>query len=158
MRDTLEIERRYLADPGALPPLPPGTPMEQSYLGFDPVVRVRLQGERAFLTVKGPGLVARREVELEIPVPAARALAELRVEGTAVIRKTRHELPHGGRTWEVDVYLPPLDGLVLVEVELGAADEAPEPPPWAGPEVTEDPRYTNAALARLGTPSVPTAP
>lgn len=150
MKDGLEIERRYLADASDLPPLAPGVSLEQAYLGFDPVVRVRLEGERAFLTVKGRGLLVRREVEIEIPSPAARALVQLRAEGTAVIRKIRHELPHGGRTWEVDVYLPPLQGLVLLEVELDSSEDAPEPPAWAGREVTEDPRYTNANLARVG--------
>ncbi len=149
MRDATEIEQRYLVGPEALPPLPPGSLLEQCYLGFEPVVRVRLEGGRAWLTVKGPGLRERREVEVEIPPEAARALAELRVRGTGVIRKTRHRLPWGGRTWEVDVYLAPLEGLVIAEVELADRGEVPAPPPWVGRDVTEDPFYTNASLARL---------
>ena len=41
-------------------------------------------------------------------------------------------------------------GLVVVEVELDTEDEAIVLPDWLGEwyEVTSDPRYTNAALAR----------
>jgi adenylate cyclase len=37
---------------------------------------------------------------------------------------------------------------VLAEIELAREDEPFERPPWLGPEVSEDPRYFNASLAR----------
>jgi adenylate cyclase len=36
----------------------------------------------------------------------------------------------------------------MAEVELGSEDEIFEVPEWAGDEVTGDPRYYNANLAR----------
>jgi adenylate cyclase len=36
----------------------------------------------------------------------------------------------------------------MAEVELAAEDEAFEMPPWAGEEVSDDPRYLNVNLAR----------
>lgn len=50
--------------------------------------------------------------------------------------------------WEVDVFGGANEGLVLAEIELRAPDQQIELPPWVGAEVTDDPRYTNAALAR----------
>jgi hypothetical protein len=39
-------------------------------------------------------------------------------------------------------------GLVLAEVELERADQPVSLPPWAGLEVTDDPRYYNVNLAK----------
>ena len=68
------------------------------------------------------------------------------------IRKTRHLVQHGSQVLEIDVFdVPP--GLVLVEVELQHDDEAVELPGWLGEwrEVTDDPVFGNANLARPGT-------
>ena len=47
-----------------------------------------------------------------------------------------------------------LAGRQLVEVEFESIDAATafDPPDWFGTEVTENPRYTNSSLARLGWP------
>ncbi len=68
---------------------------------------------------------------------------------TRAVRKTRYVVPHGGQALEIDVFDAPA-GLVVVEVELGSEDEAVELPAWLGEwrEVTGDPRYFNASLAR----------
>ncbi len=146
-----EIERKFLVRAEALPSLPRGVRIEQAYLGFEPVVRVRVEeGERAALTVKGRGLARRREVEVSIPVEAAYALMELRVSGTCIIVKTRHHVLHGGRIWEIDVFHGCLQGLVLAEVELSGRSESVDLPPWAAREVTNDPSFQNANLARTG--------
>jgi adenylate cyclase len=52
----------------------------------------------------------------------------------------------------VDVFEGPLDGLVIAEVELPRPDHPLDLPPWAGSEVTDDPRYANAALASTAAP------
>lgn len=154
MRDAVEIERKFLVRAEALPPLGRGERLSQAYLGFEPTVRVRLGEEKgaetAWLTVKGPGLRSRREVETELEPAAARALLELRAPGTAVVVKTRHRLVWAGRTWELDLFEGELAGLALAEVELPDAQAPVERPPWAGAEVTDDPRYQNANLARSG--------
>jgi adenylate cyclase len=66
--------------------------------------------------------------------------------------KTRHDVPHGGLVWEVDVFEGPLAGLVIAEVELPHPGHPLDLPSWAGREVTEDPRYANAALASAAAP------
>ena len=146
-----ETERKFLVRADALPPLPRGVRIEQAYLGFEPVVRVRVEdGERAVLTVKGRGLARRREVEVSIPQEAARVLMELRVPKTCLIVKTRHHVLYGGRIWEIDVFHGCLQGLVLAEVELSGRGECVDLPPWVAREVTDDPSFQNANLARTG--------
>jgi adenylate cyclase len=145
-----EIERKFLlrseawrADAGA------GTPYQQGYLSTDKArtVRVRLAGSRGFLTVKGPTAGATRdEFEYEIPEADARAMIERLCERLVV--KTRHLVAHRGHTWEIDVFHGANEGLVVAEIELASEDEEFARPEWAGAEVTHDPRYFNANLAR----------
>ncbi|MBL6076581.1 CYTH domain-containing protein [Belnapia sp. T18] len=144
-----EIERKFLvtseawrADAGQ------GTRLRQGYLHTGtPVVRIRQAGELAFLTIKGPGLLARAEYEYPIPPEDAEAmLASLCPP--PIIDKTRHRLTQDGLTWEIDEFAGHLAGLVLAEIELVSADQAFTRPGWLGAEVTDDPRYQNAALSR----------
>jgi CYTH domain-containing protein len=69
---------------------------------------------------------------------------------SARVRKVRHVLADGARTWEIDVFLD--RDLVLAEVELGHLDEAVVLPAWLAPyverDVTGEPAYFNAVLAR----------
>lgn len=63
--------------------------------------------------------------------------------------KVRTLVPWGALVLAVDVFGGDLAGLVLAEVDLGAAGELPtEPPPvrWLR-EVTDDPRYDGGSLA-----------
>ncbi|WP_237217041.1 CYTH domain-containing protein [Falsiroseomonas oryziterrae] len=150
----IEIERKFLVASEAWRAAVrgPGTPMRQGYLaagGPDlPSVRVRLAGAEAMLTVKGPG--AKVRAEFEYPVPVADAERMLTLSPLAVLSKTRWEIEHEGHIWTVDEFDAPaaLKGLVLAEVELDAEEVDPPLPPWVGAEVTHDPRFTNAALAR----------
>ena len=109
-------------------------------------VRVRIQGDAAFLNLKSRELGrTRQEFDYPIPVEDARALLALCVGG--VIDKRRHLVRHGGHLWEVDEFLGDNAGLVVAEIELDNADEAFDMPDWAGREVTEEARYYNLALA-----------
>jgi adenylate cyclase len=109
-------------------------------------VRVRLQGEAAYLNLKSRSLGhTRQEFDYPIPVADARALLALCVGG--VIDKRRHLVRHAGHLWEVDEFLGDNAGLVVAEIELGSADEAFVKPPWLGREATDAPRYYNLALA-----------
>jgi CYTH domain-containing protein len=149
----IEIERKFLVADGAWRTLArgPGTPIRQGYLAAGgpglPSLRIRRAGEAAFLTVKGPGGRVRAEFEYAIPVADAEQM--LALSPLAILAKTRWEVEHAGHLWTVDEFHAPeaLRGLVLAEVELASEAVDPPLPPWLGAEVTEDPRYTNAALA-----------
>lgn len=109
-------------------------------------VRIRIQGDTAFLNLKSRELGAtRQEFDYAIPVADARALLVLCVGG--VIDKRRHYVKHEGHLWEVDEFLGDNAGLVVAEIELDRADEAFVKPAWAGKQVTDAARYYNLALA-----------
>jgi adenylate cyclase len=125
--------------------------MRQGYLTSDPVrtVRVRIEGERAVITIKSKSTGATRgEWEYEIPVPDAAELLERLCE-QPLVEKVRHRIGYKGHTWEVDEFQGENAGLVVAEIELGSEDEAFEKPDWIGQEVTGDPRYYNSSLIRL---------
>ena len=147
----VEIERKFLlANEGWRGQGHP-TLMRQGYLVADPVrtVRVRIEGERAVITIKGKSTGASRgEWEYEIPVPDATELLDGLCEQPQV-EKIRHRIAHAGHTWEVDEFLGLNAGLVVAEIELGAEDEAFEKPDWIGAEVTGDKRYYNSSLIRM---------
>jgi adenylate cyclase len=145
-----EIERKFLLRTDAWrTSAGAGTPYQQGYLSTDKArtVRVRLAGARGYLTVKGPTLGATRdEFEYEIPEADARAMIERLCE--RIVVKTRHRVAHEGHTWEIDEFHGENAGLLVAEIELRAEDEAFARPDWLGAEVTDDPRYFNANLAR----------
>ncbi len=64
----------------------------------------------------------------------------------AVLRKTRVSVPPLG----VDIFEPPLHGLVLAEAEFATDEEAFgfRPPDEVVAEVTDDPRFSGGRLAR----------
>jgi len=151
MAHQTEIERKFLVDPAALPPLPPGARLVQGYLALSPTIRVRTEDlnghRRGYLNIKGEGLVGREEFEYVIPFEEAEAL--LRLATGSLVSKTRHTFPAGAGDlkWEVDLFDGLNEGLAVAEIELPAAD-APFPRPgWLGEDVTEDPAYKNVALA-----------
>lgn len=148
----VEIERKFLVEGDAWRAGVTGQRhIRQAYLSRESgaSVRIRLIDEReAKLTVKSAGGVLTR-AEFEYPIPIEDALAMLELRTGCILDKTRHFVPAGnGRTWEVDVFAGSHEGLVLAEIELEAADETVALPPWIGREVTDDPRYANAALAQ----------
>jgi len=146
----VEIERKFLVDPDRLPPLPAPIVIKQGYIPADnATVRVRLQNDEAFLTLKGKasGLV---RSEFEYAVPAADALAMLtELCAPPLIEKKRYELLHDGHLWELDIFEGENAGLLLAEIELESETESFSLPPWADREVTEDKRYYNANLRTL---------
>lgn len=151
-----EIERKFLVTSDAWRSAADGgARIRQAYLsqGGTCIVRVRTSDDReAVLTIKstGPGVV-RDEFEYAIPIEDARELLELRTG--EVIEKRRHLVRTGGQVWQVDVFAGAHAGLVLAEIELPQAADAPfERPPWLGAEVTDDPRYYNNRLAATGSP------
>jgi adenylate cyclase len=123
----------------------------QGYLSSNPkrTVRVRIKGEKGFLTVKGAtneSGVSRFEWEKEISVQEAEELLKICEPG--VIDKIRHEIKSGNHTFEVDEFLGTNLGLVVAEIELLYEDEPFSKPDWLGAEVTGDNRYYNSMLSQ----------
>lgn len=111
-------------------------------------VRVRLEQDRAWLTVKGPKVgIGRAEFDYGIPVADAEEMLRSCCDGPP-IEKTRFLVPHAGLTWEVDVHEGALEGLVLAEVELEHEHQPLVLPGWVGEEVTGDPRYQKRNLLK----------
>lgn len=147
----LEIERKFLVDGVYEFDIVVSTRITQGYLTATPerTVRIRRAGDRAFLTIKGAlNATGMTRSEWEYEIPAADAEEMLLLCTSGLIDKTRHTTPYGDHVFEVDEFHGANAGLVLAEVELEDEAEAFRVPPWLGREVTGDPRYYNAMLAR----------
>ena len=147
----LEIERKFRVADLSCTDGRSGLRMRQAYLDGSPALtlRVRIGGDRAWLTIKGPTVGITRS-EYEYPIPVADAEAMIHEFATdPVIDKTRYEIDHAGLCWEVDVFHGDNAGLVTAEVELTAENQVVELPPWLGREITDDRRYANSHLAAV---------
>lgn len=147
----LEIERKFLVlDDRFKKEAVRSVRIRQGYIAHDSgrTVRVRIAGDKGYLTIKGPSLddISRQEWEREIPLQDAEDLFPLCKPGA--IDKTRYiiPVPDTGRKWEVDEFYGNNEGLVMAEIELGAPEEPFDKPDWLGEEVTGDRRYYNAQL------------
>jgi adenylate cyclase len=144
-----EIERKFLVtDDTWRAEVRSSRRLRQGYLAIDGKtnVRVRTDADRAWLTVKGAGEgISRAEFEYEIPVADAEGLLGLCRH--RIIDKTRHLVPAGQHTWEIDEFAGANAGLIVAEIELREESDAFARPAWLGEEVTTDPRYLNASLA-----------
>lgn len=128
----------------------PGTVFRQGYLSTvkERTVRVRIAGDKAFLTIKGlPQGIARSEFEYEIPLPDAEAMLDELCE-RPFIEKTRYRIEHAGLIWEIDEFTGANTGLIVAEVELDGEHQPVELPGWVGEEVSDDRRYSNSNLVR----------
>ena len=144
----VEIERKFLVINEDWRTQGEPVLLRQGYLSSHPerVVRVRIEGDRAVMTIKSKNTGASRG-EWEYPLPmedAAEFLDKLCEQ--PIIEKYRRRIPFGGFTWEVDEFLGVNAGLVVAEIELPSEDTQFDKPDWAGEEVTHDRRYYNSAL------------
>lgn len=148
----IEIERKFLVTSTAfLDEFHTKNRIIQGYLSSVPerTVRVRIKGEKGFLTIKGKSSdsgMSRLEWEKEIALEEAEQLLLLCEAG--VIDKIRYEIPVGKHLYEVDVFSGENEGLILAEIELQSENETFEKPNWLGMEVTNDTRYYNAYLSQ----------
>lgn len=143
-----EIERKFLVANEGWQGEAEGVPFRQGYLSTDPErsVRVRIEGERANIAIKGKSVgPVRAEFEYEIPLTEATEMLDTLCK-RPLIEKQRYTFFFGAHRWEIDVFAGDNAGLVVAEVELQDEHEAFEKPDWAGQEVTEDPRYFNVNL------------
>jgi CYTH domain-containing protein len=147
----IEIERKFLVHPSLLEfdRYAPRS-IEQGYLqddnGFTTRVRV-IDGEQAFLTLKGPRLGKHGCSEFEYPIPLADARELLSQCASRIVRKDRYEVAQGRHVWHVDVFKGSLKGLHTAEVELDHDDEDFARPRWLGREVTAYRQFKNKSLA-----------
>jgi adenylate cyclase len=146
-----EIERKFLVKGDFKSSARKSTRVIQGYLCSAPerAVRVRIKGDKGFLTIKGIGNksgTSRYEWEREIPVSEAGELMKICEPG--VIDKTRYEVEYGRHTFEVDEFSGENNGLVIAEVELESESEVFEKPDWLGDEVTGDVKYYNVMLMK----------
>ena len=147
----IEIERKFLIKSDAYKKEATSVKrIVQGFLNTHPkrTVRVRIKGNKGFLTIKGISNEAgtsRFEWEQEIEVSEAEALLQLCEE--TVIEKTRYEIPNGGFIFEVDEFLNENEGLVIAEIELENENDPFEHPKWLGEEVTGQLKYYNSLLS-----------
>lgn len=144
-----EIERKFLVKDDFIGQAGESILIIQAYLSLDKerTVRIRIQNEQAFLTIKGKSNVSglsRYEWEKEIDQSEAKELLKLAIGSS--IEKIRYRIPVGNHVFEVDVFSGENEGLVLAEVELQSEAEVFEKPEWLGKEVSGDPRYYNSNL------------
>jgi CYTH domain-containing protein len=149
----IERERRFLL--ASLPPTSPVTVRRRITDRYLPGTRLRLRRvdhsngaacEFKFtqkVPADRPGPVRGLITNTYLSPTEYELLASIPAE---VLSKTRFSLP----PLSIDVFDPPLHGLVLAEVEFTADHEATSfpPPPVAIAEVTDDFRFTGGNLAR----------
>jgi len=148
----LEIERKFLVkSDGFKQKASSQTRIVQGFLNTDPdrTVRVRIRGDKGFLTVKGASNTSgttRFEWETEITASEATNLIDLCEAG--ILEKVRFEVPFRNHLFEVDEFLGENKGLIIAEVELKHEDERFDKPDWLGEEVTGQVKYYNSQLSK----------
>jgi CYTH domain-containing protein/predicted ATPase len=156
----LEIEKKFLIEASSLSSLPLHASrvlIEQIYFpeteeGIEERIRRRSQGAhsvcyRTRKRVVGAGV--REEREWQVPLHEF-THGFRSVKGGGFIRKYRWCFLHEGQYFEVDDFSPMReDGLCIAEIELTDQESQVRMPPWMNviKEVTDDPRYSNRALA-----------
>ena len=144
----IEIERKFLLKNDLWRKNAVGIHYAQGYLNNagENTFRIRIAGEKAFLTIKSRSKgISRQEFEYEIPPEDAGEL--LKLSQSPIIEKIRYKIEYAGKWWEVDEFLGKNKGLYIAEIELDSEDEPFEKPEWIGKEVSGDKRYYNSYLA-----------
>jgi len=154
-QSSVEVERKWLVED--LPALAKheGKDVIQGYIAIaadGTEVRLRQTDGKFFQTVKSAGGLVRDEIEIDLMQDQFEAL--WRATAGRRLKKTRYTWHWEKKKVEIDVYHDSLAGLMVAEVEFTSASESARfvPPPWFGPEVTEDKRYKNVTLAMHGRP------
>lgn len=148
-----EIERKFLVCDNSYKSLAYGKKrIKQGYICSERgrTVRVRIQDNDGFLTIKGPSDttgMSRYEWERLLPLQEAEELMKLCEPG--MIDKTRYLVQVGKHVFEVDEFYGENEGLVVAEVELASEDEIFERPAFLGKEVTGQVKYYNSFLMRF---------
>jgi len=148
----IEIERKFLVTSNSYQQEAHSKiRISQGFLNTHPerTVRIRIKGERGYITVKGKSNAAgtsRYEWEKEIPVTEASQLLSLCEKD--IIEKDRFEIKIDAFTFEVDEFYGANKGLIIAEIELSDEKENFPIPGWLGKEVTGDIAYYNSQLSK----------
>ena len=148
-----EHERRFRVVAERLPPLDPVTArlIEDRYIAG---TRLRLRrmsgGGRETLLKLTRKYGGPRPEPITTLYLDANEYALLSALPGALLVKHRHHLPVGDHRFAVDVFAGALAGLMLCEIETESAEALASVvlPDWAGDEVTDDPAFAGATLAR----------
>jgi adenylate cyclase len=123
----------------------------QGYLSTVPerTVRIRLNGNKGFITVKGLGNGSgTTRFEWEKEISASEAAVLLKMCEATIIEKNRYIIPSkNGLFFEVDEFLGDNKGLTIAEIELPSEETVIEKPDWLGTEVTGKKKYFNSSLS-----------
>ena len=153
----MEIERKYLIDKNLIPfslSSYPSHIIEQAYLCTSPVVRVRKEDDKYYMTYKGQGLMVREEYNLPLTEEAYSHLLK-KADGN-IITKTRYLIPLKENTLEkellieLDIFEGAFEGLYLAEIEFNSEEDANNftPPSWFGEDVTFNGKYHNSKMSQ----------
>lgn len=143
----MEIERKFLVNlSGISLDACEFRELEQGYLCKEPVVRVRREDDRYYMTYKGKGLLSREEYNLPLTAEGYEHLKK-KSDGNLIVKR-RYLIPYLSYTIELDIFEGALKGLILAEVEFSSEEEAHAfpVPDWFLQDVTPDPRYQNVNL------------
>lgn len=144
-----EIERKFLVKGNEYKEYATAYLCRQGYIAnnLDAVVRVRVYGELAFLTVKGRTIgLSRDEYEYGIPVEDANEMLD-KLCKDFIVEKYRYELDYEGKLWTVDEFFGQNWGLCIAEIELEDEQQDFVKPEWLGEEITYDYRFSGSNLA-----------
>lgn len=148
----LEIERKFLVKSDDFKHEAfQATRVTQGYVSSASgrTVRVRIMGDKGFITIKGPSNASgttRFEWEKEIATDDVQQLLQVCEPG--IIDKTRYLVKAEPYTFEVDEFYGDNEGLIVAEIELPDENAPFTNPSWLGKEVTGDRRYYNSMLAK----------
>ena len=153
--ENLEIEARFLVNGNSWRGQGDSVEILQGYLSTskDVVLRLRIQDDKAEMTIKGEmkGLT-RKEYEFGLK-DADKAKEVIHTFCRHPIEKIRHRIKHHDFEWEIDEFQGENQGLVIAEVEFEREEDyqrmiSQGKPSWLGKEITDGHwQYTNMKLA-----------
>ena len=145
-----EIERKFLVKNDDFKNNSVAVLFRQGYLStdIDRVVRVRIEGNQAKLTIKGRNSgMTRDEFEYEIPVDQAKELLD-KLCLKPIIEKYRYKVEVDNLIWEVDKCRGYNEGLIIAEVEVPSEDYRFDIHEWIDKEVTGIEIYYNSYISQ----------